>query len=297
MELKLENFKHLINKCGIYELIINKKSYIGSSVNLRDRLREHLSDLNTNTHKNKKLLSAFNKYKIIHFGIIEFCNIDNLIEKEEYWYNIKGYYNLQNPRKNINSQCKKVYQFSTKGEFIAEFISIAEAARKNNISSSVGINIACSNKTHFANGFLWSYENIPPFRKNKAFKPIYMFNIKGEFIEKFSSSCDAARYLVELYNLENCQKNIELIGGYVIQSVNKGCLCKGFLFSRINVCPKIPKIMMKRVCYLKNRTNNEIIKEFKNIEEASLYLKRSVKMTYSLIYKKTKIDKTNILTY
>jgi len=297
MELKLENISHLINKCGIYELIINKKSYIGSSVNLRDRLREHLNDLNTNNHSNKKLLRAFNKYKIIHFNIIEFCNIDILIEKEEYWYNIKGYYNLQNPRKNINSQCKKVYQFSIKGEFIAEFISIAEAARKNNILTPVGINKACNNKTHFASGFLWSYENIPPFRKNKAFKPIYMFNIKGEFVKKFSSSCDAARYLVELYNLENSQKNIELIGANIIQSVNKGCLCKGFLFSRKEVCPKIPKIIMKRGCYLKNRTNDEIIKKFENVEEASLYLKRTVKMIYDLIYKKTKIDNKYYLTY
>ena len=67
MELSVKNVTHLVNKCGIYELIVNKKSYIGSSINLKNRLNEHLSDLNSENHSNKKLLKAYNKYKNIHF--------------------------------------------------------------------------------------------------------------------------------------------------------------------------------------------------------------------------------------
>jgi hypothetical protein len=37
MELNKNNIVHLTNKCGIYELIINKKSYIGSSINLKNK--------------------------------------------------------------------------------------------------------------------------------------------------------------------------------------------------------------------------------------------------------------------
>lgn len=294
MKLSIENTSHLVNKCGIYELIVNKKSYIGSSINLKSRLNEHLLDLNKGNHSNKKLLRAYNKYKNIHFEIIEFCEYDILINREEYWYDIKGYYNLQNPKKNINKQCKRVYKFTLEGEFIEDYISSAEASRKNNIKNSTGISNACKNKTYFANGFLWSYVKEIPFRNNKAFIPVYMFKSSGEFIKKFSSSYEAARYLIQTFNLLG---TTELVGSMVKQSLKKGCLCKGFLFSKTEICPKLGKMVMKRPCFLKNKETNEIFKEFKNVEEASAYLKRTMKMTYGLIYKKTKIDTQYFLTY
>lgn len=294
MELKLENLSHLVNKCGIYELIINKKSYIGSSINLRDRLREHLNDLNSNSHSNKKLLKAYNKYKHIYFGIIEFCTSDILIDREEYWYEVKGYYNLQNPKKTINKQCKTVYKFSMDQEYLEEYISAAEAARLNNISSGAGISNACKNKTYYASGYLWSYEKETPFRNNKAFVPVYMFKTTGELVKKFSSSYEAARYLIKIFNLDS---RTEIVGGRIKQSIKKGCLCQGFLFSKNEKFSKLGKIIINRPCYLKNSSSDEIIKEFKNVKEASLYFKKTMKIVYGLIYKKTKIDKTNILTY
>jgi len=294
MELSIKNVTHLVNKCGIYELIVNKKSYIGSSINLKNRLNEHLLDLNSENHSNKKLLRAYNKYKNIHFEIIEFCESDILIEREEYWYNIKGYYNLQNPKKTINKQCKKVYKFTLKGEFIEDYISAAEASRKNNIKSSAGISNACRNNTYFANEFLWSYVKEIPFRNNKAFIPVYMFKPSGEFVKKFSSSYEASRYLIQEFNLLTTTENV---AGTIKQSIKKGCLCKGFLFSKTEICPKLGKMVMKRPCFLKNKKTNEVVKEFKNIEEASVYFKRTMKMTYDLIYKKTKIDNQYYLTY
>jgi group I intron endonuclease len=294
MELKLENLPHLVNKCGIYELIINKKSYIGSSLNLRDRLREHLNDLNNNNHSNKKLLNAFNKYKHIYFGIIEFCNLDILIDREEYWYSIKGYYNLQNPKKTINRQCKIVYKFSMNQEYLEEYISSSEAARLNNIPSAVGISSACRKKTYYASGFLWSYEKEAPFRNNKAFIPVYMFKTTGELVKKFSSSYEAARYLIHTFNLTS---PTEHVGGRIKQSIKKGCLSQGFLFSKTEICPKLAKTVMRRPCYLKEITTNNVVKEFKNVKEASLYFNKSMKTIYNLIYRKTKIDKTKILTY
>jgi group I intron endonuclease len=223
MELSVKNVTHLVNKCGIYELIVNKKSYIGSSINLKNRLNEHLSDLNSENHSNKKLLRAYNKYKNIHFEIIEFCESDILIEREEYWYNIKGYYNLQNPKKTINKQCKKVYKFTLEGEFIEDYISAAEASRKNNIKSSAGISNACRNNTYFANEFLWSYVKEIPFRNNKAFIPVYMFKPSGEFVKKFSSSYEASRYLIQEFNLLTTTENV---AGTIKQSIKK-VLIKG----------------------------------------------------------------------
>jgi group I intron endonuclease len=56
------------NETGVYKIInlINNKIYIGSSTNekggFKDRINTHIRLLNRNTHPNKHLQSAWNKY-------------------------------------------------------------------------------------------------------------------------------------------------------------------------------------------------------------------------------------------
>lgn len=52
------------SSCGIYEIqcLANGKAYIGSSVNIRRRLRVHIWALKTGRHENPKLQSAWDKY-------------------------------------------------------------------------------------------------------------------------------------------------------------------------------------------------------------------------------------------
>lgn len=72
---------------GVYKItnIINKKFYIGSSNNIKQRWREHRSDLRRNKHHNKHLQSAWNKYgeESFVFDIIEQC--ENYREREQFW--------------------------------------------------------------------------------------------------------------------------------------------------------------------------------------------------------------------
>lgn len=79
-------------KIGIYciENIINKKKYIGQSVNLKDRLYGHKTKLKHNKHKNRHLQFAVNKYGIENFKfyIIEECNITCLDERERYYISL-----------------------------------------------------------------------------------------------------------------------------------------------------------------------------------------------------------------
>lgn len=65
---------------GIYSIEINGKYYIGKDVNIdkSKRLTEHLNLLNKNTHYNKYLQNAYNKYKIYNYQILfEDKNISN----------------------------------------------------------------------------------------------------------------------------------------------------------------------------------------------------------------------------
>ena len=85
---------------GIYYLQNTENSlcYIGSSVDIRNRVRVHFSDLLRGEHHSQKLQNAFNKYGVDAFvwGVCEEVPPDNmsLMEKEQLWIDELGHYNI-----------------------------------------------------------------------------------------------------------------------------------------------------------------------------------------------------------
>lgn len=86
-----------MNHCGIYKITnkINGHSYIGQSINIKNRWAAHKSYYKTNapTKNNKyyncNLYTAMRKYGIenFNFEILEECSKDLLDEREKYWIN------------------------------------------------------------------------------------------------------------------------------------------------------------------------------------------------------------------
>lgn len=79
---------------GIY-VIRNKKNnkvYIGSSFDIRKRTNAHKNDLRKGKHHNKYLQNSWNKYgeRSFEFKILERCEIDMLLEREQFWINSIG---------------------------------------------------------------------------------------------------------------------------------------------------------------------------------------------------------------
>jgi len=77
--------------CGIY-CIKNKangKLYIGSSINIEQRFKQHQKELRHDHHKNDHLQKSINKYGLpnFEFTILETCLEDKLIENEDKWIN------------------------------------------------------------------------------------------------------------------------------------------------------------------------------------------------------------------
>jgi len=76
-------------KTGIYKItcLSNFKCYIGSSKNIAVRWKNHKKSLNDNKHKNSYLQNCWNKYgeKSFIFEIIEECNVNCLLIREQYW--------------------------------------------------------------------------------------------------------------------------------------------------------------------------------------------------------------------
>lgn len=98
---------------GIYKIvnIVNKKVYIGKASNIDSRFRSHKSYLRRNTHYNNHLQRSWNKYgeNSFKFEVIEYCEKDILIERENYWmkhynsFDFRYGYNILQPDENNNS--------------------------------------------------------------------------------------------------------------------------------------------------------------------------------------------------
>jgi len=82
---------------GIYKIenIINNKVYVGSSVSIEDRWIRHKSDLVKGKSCSIKLQNSYNKHGVeyFEFSILEECDIENLIEREQYYIDMYNSYN------------------------------------------------------------------------------------------------------------------------------------------------------------------------------------------------------------
>ena len=92
------------DKAGIYCLInkINGKRYIGSSKHIKERLLEHLTQLESRTHSNKELQEAFDTDGL-DICIVEYIDDANdretILDCEQKWIN---FYNSTNPEYGYN---------------------------------------------------------------------------------------------------------------------------------------------------------------------------------------------------
>jgi len=83
---------------GVYEIVnsVNGKRYVGSTMNLKKRRRNHLSRLRHNNHSNPHLQAAFCKYgeAAFLFSLLEPTEISMLIEREQHYLDtLKPEYN------------------------------------------------------------------------------------------------------------------------------------------------------------------------------------------------------------
>lgn len=91
-------------KAGVYLISnnVNGKCYVGSTIHLDQRRKQHFSRLAHNKHVNKHLQNAYNKYgrEAFEFEVLEIIDIDdsikeNLLMREQFWIdNLKPAYNI-----------------------------------------------------------------------------------------------------------------------------------------------------------------------------------------------------------
>lgn len=89
--------------CGVYKIVnnVNGKVYIGQSINIKNRWKDHVNALNRGDSSCTVLQRAWNKYKekSFSFEILELCTEDRLDEVEIKYIEM---YDALNPENGYN---------------------------------------------------------------------------------------------------------------------------------------------------------------------------------------------------
>jgi group I intron endonuclease len=184
---------------GIYKItnLINGDCYVGQSINIERRWREHINKANS---KKKFLLhKAFNKYgtENFKFEILELVpNKNDLTIKEQFYYDLyKPHYCLVEPEENPSCFNKKVvHKIDMETlEILETYESIAQASAIHNIDSGDMSNV-CNRKQVSSGGFYWcfksDYNNTwKPREKDTTYekKKVLQFDLQNNFIKEYES--------------------------------------------------------------------------------------------------------------
>ena len=117
--------------CGIYciENLINHKKYIGQSIDIYRRWKDHKHELNGNRHHNIYLQRAWSQYgeNNFSFSILEQCDISDIDSRERYYINVfdctsnEHGYNIEsggNENKTIPIESRERMSRSKKGKYL-----------------------------------------------------------------------------------------------------------------------------------------------------------------------------------
>jgi group I intron endonuclease len=85
--------------CGVYKITntLDDKCYIGSAINVQTRLVDHFRQLRNNTHHNRYLQRAYNKYgEVFDVNVLIECTPKMLLLYEQYFMDqLKPEYNIE----------------------------------------------------------------------------------------------------------------------------------------------------------------------------------------------------------
>ena len=183
----------------IYQITndINGKIYIGKTeFSIEKRFKEHCQDAFRDRNEKRPLYAAMRKYGVEHFHIELIEETNNPEEREVFWIeNKRSFKNGYNAT--VGGDGKKYIDYDLVNSSYKEIKSIADTAKALNISAD-----SVSNILHQNNISIISSSEV---NLNKYGKITNMYSLEGEFLKSFSSTNEAAQYMID-NNLTNCKK-------------------------------------------------------------------------------------------
>ena len=261
---------------GIYKITnrINNKCYIGQSINIERRWKEHIND---DIKLDRAIGKAFKKYGISNFTfeIIEQCSEEKLDEREIFWIQ---YYNSYANGYNMTlggggRSCDYKYIV----EQYKIYKTIQETAKK------------CNCHFHTVSSALKSYNITPNANSLGLERPIKQINPTTlEVINTYRSLSEAQKVL----NIKN--------NSLLSRALKEHCIAYGYFWLDYNekvsiLKPKIPKNNYKNKKILKIDEENNILGEYFSVKDALLSIGK--KGTETGIYKVLKGERTTAYGY
>lgn len=214
---------------GIYKIEnkINKKVYIGQSVDIHKRWNAHRSELTRGVHYNDYLQRSWNKYGSdnFEFSVIEECKEDELDNREIYWID---FYKSCEENFGYNSQIggagdvlyRPVLQFDLSGNFIREWKNAREASMETETPQQ-GIYGSCIRKYKHSRKYIWIYksdyngkESLQWYLKDQKTKNINQYDLYGKYIKTWKNNAEIKNTLG--YSVSQCTNRAILCShGYI----------------------------------------------------------------------------------
>ena len=203
--------------CGIYKIEnqLNKKCYIGQSINIEHRFAKHKC-----AKDDFYIHRALKKYGIENFTfkILEECSQNELNDKEQFY--IKTYNSLVPNGYNMIpggsngaglAKGKSICQYSLNGDFIASYSSAKEASEKTKLSHGT-ICACCRGERNHTGGYQWRYSNsLLPLKKfqkivqTKTKKIIQQIDMNNNIINEYSTLSAAGKSnQITISNISEC---------------------------------------------------------------------------------------------
>lgn len=148
---------------GIYALYWeepNCRVYVGQSINISNRLKQHISKLRLSTHKNYKLQDCYNRYGVPKSIVLERCDAIRLNDREIFWTNefnsiehgcniiaagvSGGYGTLSGASKYSTRKILRVFSFLYRTNYT-----------KTEIEARTGVSISAIKHIYLGNSHLW----------------------------------------------------------------------------------------------------------------------------------------------
>ena len=213
---------------GIYCIknTINNNIYVGSSIDINKRKREHFSSLTKNKHHSRYLQRSFNKHgkENFSFSILEECFPEELLIREQHFINtLSPRYNVcriagnsfgtkrtEEAKNNISKAQKE--RFKTQSAWNKGISRTPEEIEnhRNKIlgkpSKKKGMKLSKESCENISRGLLG--RNLSQEHKAKLSKKVIEYDLEGNIIHTFVSLTEAAKDVKSFVtNLQKAIKN------------------------------------------------------------------------------------------
>lgn len=181
---------------------INKKSYIGQTVDFRSRVWQHMRCYEKEDCLFHKAIEEYG-YENFEWQVLESCcDKSRAIELEKHYIELYDTYrNGYNENKGGvgGHNARAVVEISKNGDFVRRYDSAADAEKEG--FNNVSVLLCCKNKLRSCKGFVFMFEDeylkngarVYQKPKSTRCRRIIQCNSNGELIQKFESIKEASK--------------------------------------------------------------------------------------------------------